>query len=385
MIGKYDAAVVGGGPAGTITAGILAEHHDVIVLEEHASSGLPMQCAGLVTQDVLDMCGVRPEILNRIRGADVLFPSGGRIEVRTKDTKALLIDRTDLDKKLAEKASNKGADIRYGMRYASHKMTEESVRITANGDELQSKLIIGADGQGSSVATSLGSNLPKEYIYGIEADVRHTSEYSDLMVLRIGSKFAPGFFSWEIPFGDMTRIGMCVDPGTGRPIEYLKKLMNELNIGTDNITSKYSGKIPLGGRPRSYGDRTLMIGDAAGQVKPVSGGGLQPICKAAPILARTAKESIAGNNTSSKFLSGYEKEWKKVLGGELSKGYKIRKIFTSLSDEEFDKVFKIIDKEDIRAILNNIDLDNPSSVARPMLRHPGVGIRLLPMMIRGLI
>jgi geranylgeranyl reductase family protein len=385
MIGKYDAAVVGGGPAGTITAGILAEDHDVVVFEEHPSSGSPMQCAGLVTQDVLDMCGVSPEILNRIKGADVVFPSGGIIEVRSTKTKALLIDRTDLDKKLAERASDKGADIRYGVRYAGHKIAEDCVRITAGGSEIASKLMVGADGQGSAVAMSLGNNLPKEYVYGIEADVRYTSEYDDIMVMRIGSEFAPGFFSWEIPFGDMMRVGLCVNPGKGSPTEYLKKLMKELNIDASNIASKYSGKIPLGGRPRSYGDRTLLIGDAAGQVKPVSGGGLQPICKAAPILGRKAAESIKEGDSSPKFLSGYEREWKKELGRELSNGYNIRKIYNSLSDKKFDKVFNIIDREDIRAILNNIDLDRPSGVARSMLKHPGVGMRLLPMIIRGLL
>ncbi|AIZ57141.1 digeranylgeranylglycerophospholipid reductase [Candidatus Methanoplasma termitum] len=385
MIGKYDAAVIGGGPAGTITAGILAEDYEVVVFEEHSSSGLPMQCAGLVTQGVLDMCEVVPEILNRIKGADVVFPGGGRIEVRSKETKALLIDRTDLDRKLADKASDKGAEIRYGTKYSAHKTTEDGVLIEADGKEIISKLIIGADGQGSAVAMSLGNNLPKEYVSGIEVDVKHTSVYDDIMVLRIGSEFAPGFFSWEIPFGDMTRIGLCVNPEKGIPIEYLKKLMKELNIGTDEITSKYAGKIPLGGRPRSFGERTLLIGDAAGQVKPVSGGGLQPICKAAPILGRIAKESIAEDRTSSEFLSGYEKEWKKELGRELSNGYRIRKIYNSLSDEKFDKVFGIIDREDIRSILNGIDLDNPSGVARPMLKHPGVGIRLLPMIMRGLL
>ena len=385
MIRTYDAAVVGGGPAGTITAGILAKDHDVVVLEEHSTSGLPMQCAGLVTRDVLDMCGAAPDILNTIRGADVIFPKGGRLEVRGEGAKALLIDRTDLDRKLAARAIDKGAEIRYGTSYTNHSISGGGVSISTDKGDLSSRLIIGADGQGSRVALTLGSNLPKEYVYGIEADVKHKPEYDDIMMLRIGSEFAPGFFSWEIPFGDMTRIGLCVNPGKGSPNEFLKKLLNSLGISAEDIVSKYSGKIPLGGRPRSYGERTLLIGDAAGQVKPVSGGGLQPICKAAPILCRTAKESLEKDNTTSKFLSRYEKNWKKEIGGELSKGYRIRKIFTSLSDEEFEKVFKTINRDDIRSILNNIDLDNPSGVALPMLKKPGVGIRLLPFILRGIL
>ena len=382
----HDAVVVGGGPAGTITAGLLAKDHDIIVIEEHASSGLPMQCAGLVTQDVIDDCGVAPDILNRISGADVVFPGGGRFEVRAAGTKALLIDRADLDRKLAENAADKGAEIRYNVKYSGCRISENGVSVLTDRGEIGSKLIIGADGHSSKVAMSLGSNLPREYVHGIEVDAKHRSEHDDIMRLRIGSEFAPGFFSWEIPFGDTVRVGLCISAGErGSPSDHLKKLLKASGIEEENVVSKYAGKIPLGGRPRSYGNRTLLIGDAAGQVKPVSGGGLYPICKTAPILEKTVRKSLREDRTTSKHLSKYEKEWKKDIGKELSRGYRVRKIFTALSDEELDKVFRIIDRDDIRSILNNIDLDDPSGVAAPMLRNPQVGIRLLPIMLRAII
>ena len=382
----HDAVVVGGGPAGTITAGLLAKDHDILVVEEHASSGLPMQCAGLVTQDVAGMCGVGLDILNRISGADVIFPSGGKFEVRAKGIKALLIDRTDLDRKLAEKAADKGAEIRYGVKYSGCSISEDGVSFSTDRGELRSKLIIGADGHSSKVAMSLGNNLPKEYIYGIEADAKHRSEHDDVMTLRIGSEFAPGFFSWEIPFGDMVRIGLCISAGNrSTPSEYLGKLLKASGIEKEKVVSKYSGKIPIGGRPKSYGDRTLLIGDAAGQVKPISGGGLYSICKAAPILDRTVREALRENRVNSKHLSEYEKGWKKEIGREFSRGYKIRKLFTNLSDKDLDKIFGIIDRDDMRSILDNIDLDNPSGVSKLMLRNPQVGMRFLPIILRAMI
>ena len=382
----YDAAVVGGGPAGTITAGLLAEDHDVVVLEEHSSSGLPMQCAGLVTQDVIDMCGVRPDILNRIRGADVVFPSGGTLELRAEGAKALLIDRSDLDRKLADKAADSGAEIRYGAKYSGHSISGDGVSVSTCAGEIRSKLIVGADGHSSKVASSLGKNAPREYVYGIGADVRLRPERDDIMILRIGSEFAPGFFSWEIPFGDMTRIGLCISPGTGgTPNDHLKKLMAASGMGRKDAAVMYAGKIPLGGRRRTYGGRTLLIGDAAGQVKPVSGGGLYPICKAAPILGRTAAEALRKDALTAKHLSGYEKGWKKEIGREMSRGYMIRKMFTGLSDKDFDKIYRIIDRDDMRSILSDIDIDNPSSVAIPMLRKPQVGIRFLPLMMRAIL
>ncbi|MDR0309520.1 MAG: NAD(P)-binding protein, partial [Candidatus Methanoplasma sp.] len=89
----HDAAIVGGGPAGTVAAGLLAKDHDVVVIEEHPVSGVPAHCAGLLTMDVIDMLEVSPDILNRISGADVIFPGGGRFEVRFGKTAAVLVDR----------------------------------------------------------------------------------------------------------------------------------------------------------------------------------------------------------------------------------------------------------------------------------------------------
>ena len=381
-----DAAVVGGGPAGTIAARLLAKDHDVVVLEEHPSSGVPLQCAGLVTQKVIDMCGVSPEILNRIRGADVIFPGGGKIEVRAKGTMALLIDRPDLDRKLAEKASDCGAEIKYGTKYRGHRISGSGTVLETGGEEITAKMIIGADGYNSTVAMSLGNNLPKEYINGIQADAAHKPEHDDIMVLRLGSEIAPGFFSWEIPFGDMTRVGLCISgDSAGTPNDHLKKLLSASGIDSGEVVSRYSGKIPLGGRPISYGDRALLIGDAAGQVKPISGGGLYPICKAAPALERTIRESIRSNDCSKKFLSRYEKRWKKELGKEMSRGYKIRKAFVGMSDTDLENIYNILDRDNMRKILNGIDLDNPSSIAFPMMRDPLTGFRLLPYILRAVV
>jgi flavin-dependent dehydrogenase len=118
----------------------------------------------------------------------------------------------------------------------------------------------------------------------------------------------------------MVRTGLCVKEGVGgTPNDHLKKLLKATGAETSDIQTKYAGKIPIGGRPRTYGERTLLIGDAAGQVKPVSGGGLQPICKAAPILAKTAEEGLRENDLSSRYLSRYEKRWKNEIGKELSR------------------------------------------------------------------
>jgi flavin-dependent dehydrogenase len=328
------------------------------------------------------MLEVSPDILNRISGADVIFPGGGRFEVRFGKTAAVLVDRPGLDRKLAEKASDLGAEMMYGTKCTGISMSPDGVSIHTGSTDIESRIVIGADGQRSSL---ISNNAPKEFVFGIGADIRHRPEHDDIMTLRIGSEFAPGFFSWEIPFGDMVRIGLCIKEGGNTPNHHLKKLRKAVGAEDKETVSRYSGKIPIGGRPRSYGERTLLIGDAAGQVKPISGGGMYPICKAAPILAETVKSSLEAGDTSSRYLSRYEKGWKKEMGKEMSRGYRIRKMYTALSDKDLDKVFRIINRDDMRSILSSIDIDDPSGVAAAMLRNPQVCIRFLPFMLRGMI
>ncbi len=382
----HDAVVVGAGPAGTVTASLLAKDHEVLVLEEHESSGRPQQCAGLVTKDVIDRSGVSPDVLSEINGANVHFPNGGVFEVRSKRTIAYLIDREDLDVKLAQKAMDAGADIRYSTSYKGHEVNGHSVKVRTSSENVEAKAIIGADGHTSLVSNSLGNNGPKEYIYGIQVDVRSRYEHEGIMDLRLGSEYAPGFFSWEIPFDDSIRIGLCIKGNTGTtPNDHLKKLLKMKGIDDDRITAKYSGKIPLGGRPRSFGDRTLLIGDSAGQVKPISGGGLYPILRSASVLNDVLCDAISKDDLSPSSLSRYEKGWKDEIGKELSKGYRIRKMFLKLEDKDLDRVHEIINGEDARKILDDIDLDHPSSVAWPMLRNPRIGIRFLPILMKAIL
>jgi len=380
----HDVVVIGGGPAGTISAGLLAKDHDVIVIENHEVSGTPTQCAGLITQDVADMSGVAPDVLNKIYGANVFFPNGKSIEVRSKNVKAVLIDREDLDRKLAEKAIDSGAEIFYGKTYEGHNVLRNGISAKVDGKEIVAEIMVGADGQGSRTALSLPKNGPKEYVYGIQADIRCRKEESDIMDLRIGSEFAPGFFSWEIPFGDFIRVGLCVSQA-GSPNDHLKRLLNKNGLQNSEVIRKYSGKIPLGGRKRTFGDRLLLIGDAAGQVKPISGGGLYPIMKAAPHLKDTVSNALSSGNMSAKGLSSYEKAWKREIGKELSRGYKIRKMYTNLNDKDYNKVHGILEREDMKKILNDISIDEPSGVAPFILRNPQAAASFLPLIIRALL
>lgn len=375
--------VIGGGPAGSKAAELLAKDRDVLVFEEHAESGTPMGCAGLVTDKVLEMSGVRPDILNKLYGANVFFPDGRKVSVRSKWPKANVIDRADLDRKMAEKANDAGAEYRFNEKYRSHTITDR-VTIDSTNGTTECSLLIGADGHSSRVAKTLGiDNSPREYVRGFQMDLRKKYDEEDMINIRLGSKVAPGFFSWELPFGDFVRVGMCTSWSAGPPVNYMQPLLKAAGLESASVIKKYSGKIPLGGRPRSYGERLMLIGDAAGQVKPISGGGLYPAFRSAEALKNIANIVFETNDFSAKNMSQYEEEWKTDLGKEMKNGYRLRRAYVKFTDDDLDRAGKVASRESVRSVLDEIDLDSPSSVVSQVGK--GDIMRLIPVLLRALL
>jgi len=377
-----DILIAGAGPAGTITARKLASDFSVTVLEDHPVSGRPVQCTGLVSDDVLEMSGVNLDVLNSLYGANIHFPGGGVLSARSEKRKAIIIDRSELDSKMATAAIDAGAEIRYGTKYVSHNVND-GVSIETSSGFVTSEMIIGADGHSSRVAASLGKNDPMEYVRGLQLDLSHTLDDQEILDLYIGSQYAPGFFAWVIPFGDITRVGLCSTFNDLPPAEYLPNLLRKVGLQDKRVLEKHSGKIPLGGRRRTYGDNLLLIGDAACQVKPISGGGLQPIFRAVDPLCETVREAFSEDNMTASFLKVYEKRWKNEIGKELKNGYRLRKTYVKMRDDEFDRIFDLMNKDDTISKFDEIDIDNPSSVVRPILKkNPALASGLMSIGIK---
>lgn len=381
----YDIAVVGGGPAGTKTAALLAKDHDVVILEEHPSCGSPAQCTGLITEDVVRSSGVKPDILNRLTGSRFHFPDGRIMEVRTGSVKAVLVDRTDLDTKMADRAVDAGAELICSARYDSHVVKDGTVRISSSAGGFESKVIVGADGHSSKVAMSLGNNGPKEYVRGIQYDIRKTSDTMDIIDIYVGNDVAPGFFAWAIPFDDRIRVGLCTSWEYGPPLQYLRSLLKMTGLDGCEILRTYSGKIPLGGRRKTYSDNTILVGDAAGLVKPISGGGLYPGLIAAEHAASTIHDALALGDLSSKIMRRYEKAWEGSIGKGLRAGYRLRRIYTGVSDRDFNRMCTIGSDPTFTDILKDVDVDNPYIAVKRIMMHPKAFFRAIPIAVRSIL
>ncbi len=384
--GKYDAVVIGGGPAGLTFAAETAGKMSVLLLEENFEVGKPVQCSGLVSPRVIEMSGL-DRWHNVIGSVDFISPNGGRLSLRGSEPKGYVIDRSGLDVHLAERAARNGVETLMGATFTDAQRVPDGVRISfRQGGEtrfVETGLVVGADGVSSAVGRRFGLTRFREMVSCIQTDaVAAGLDEGDAVSLFFGSEVAPGFFAWSIPAGGFARIGLGISAGANTADHYFKKLLERLGVRrTLNITA---GPIPIGNRGRMVDDNVLIVGDAAGQVKPISGGGIFTGMAAARLAAGVAISAHERGGMTRKSLSLYESGWRKGVGRELERAALVRRIFLQMNDSKLDLLFRILDESSLKEVLSTGDIDFPTELSPLLLsREPSLW-RFSPQLIRAL-
>jgi geranylgeranyl reductase family protein len=376
-----DVLVVGGGPTGCFAAANMANELDVKVFEEHPRIGEPVQCAGLVTPRVVEMASASDTVLNTIDGAYIHFPGGRVIELQGNEVKAVVVDRGEFDRRCALLAKKAGAEVLTGVKIGAVERTGDKLRArTAEGD-LDCGAVLAADGYRSGVARSLGLGPARELVRGLEVDLRMRAEDQRKVRVFMGNGIAPGFFAWAIPCGGLTRVGLCVSRERGTPQDHLTRLLEAQGWSGAERVRTYSGAIPLGHIPRTFADRLLVAGDAAGMAKPISGGGLYTGMTAGKLAAETFLEAFRSGDLSERGLSIYENRWKAVYGRELRSSYRVRKVFVRMCDRDLDKAGARLDDEKAKAVLATGDIDFPTALAPGLLKACPSLLTIAPLLI----
>jgi len=357
-----DVVVIGGGPAGSRVACRLAEMgHEVVVLEKQTQPGEQVCCTGLISQNCITDFSIEEKvILKRANSARLFSPSGMLIRLWREKTQACIIDRAAFDKAMAKKAQENGAKYLTATLVKKLEVGEDRVRIEAvrQGERLnlEARAAVIANGFGSKLAEKLGLGRVGDFVVGVQAEVE--TKGMEEAEAYFGQKIAPGFFAWLVPTSSQrARLGLL---SRRRPEFYLERLMSSLEaqgkIAGDKV-KPCQGGIPLKPLARTYGQRLLVVGDAAGQVKPISGGGIYYGLLCADIAADTLHQALKGDNLSSRALAGYQRRWRKKLGPELEIGYYARKLYERLSDKQVDQMFSLIKSQGIeQALLQAEDL-----------------------------
>ena len=388
---SVDVLVVGAGPAGSTAAFRLAEQgHRVLVVEEHPKIGEPVQCAGLVSRRVLDLAGSESFVLAPVRGASVFGPSGGSVSFKAEAPRAYVIDRRRLDVHLADRAARAGAVYRTRTRFDGRldgTRERAEVRLVEDGGrsyDVSARVVIGADGVSSAVARAFRLRRPVEILPAFEAEFPESPGDPDTVEVYLGRTIAPGLFGWWIPNGSGgARIGVASDAdGTPARTYYqhlLRYLQRRFGTALGSPTGYVVSGIPIGTLPKTHAAHLLLVGDAAAQVKPLSGGGIFTGMRCAEIAAHVAHAALARDDLSESALAEYDRAWRAELGEELRRALHLRRIFTRLSDADLDAVLTALKGIRSRATIVAFgDIDFPTHVVRELLARSPSLVRLLP-------
>lgn len=392
-----DVLIVGAGPAGSIAAERLARlGHSVRVIEEHPRVGYPVQCAGLVSQRVLDLARTPQVVRRAVHGAAVFGPNLTSITFRAPEPRAFVIDRAGLDVALAERASSAGALIETETRFDGVLGTPNGTvramvtrRGTVSG-EIEARLVIGADGVASAVARAFRLRRPVEFLPAFEAEFPESPGDPDLVEVYLGNKISPGLFGWWIPDGaGGARVGVAANADGTPARAYYERLLDQLALRFDrplrNATSYLVSGIPIGQVPRISGPRVVLVGDAAAQAKPLSGGGIFTGMRAAELAVGVVHGALTEGDLSAARLSQYDAAWLAEFGDEFEKAQYLRRLFLKLTDPELNAIVEALKEAGTtETIVAFGDIDFPTHVARRLLRQSPSLLRLLPKAVGAL-
>jgi len=392
---EYDVAIVGGGPIGGYVAGEIArKKFKVAIFEKHKQIGTPINCAGLVTPRVFDFLDISKNVViqNKIKGAHIHSPSGNILTIGGDKVHALVIDRSKFDRKIIKKSEEKGAEVFLESNVLSAQKIGNHIELmTSQRQDIKCKLLVGADGPHSKIRDRFAFPEPAEFLRGIGAEVTSINLNPNFVEIFVGRNIAPGFFAWMIPTdknGTNARIGLCINQASSySPKHYfsnfLKNKHSSSYLKNIKITKYMGGIVPLGALKKTYASNVLIVGDAAAQVKPTSGGGIFTGLLCASHCSTIAVDALQKNDYTSQFLKKYHKLWSADIGRELYLGMRFRKIYKNLTDKQIDKYIEKFQNPKITEIISKYgDIDFPSKLVKPLLKKIPSLLKLLPSVIK---
>ena len=315
----HDVVVVGAGPAGSRYARRAAERGLDVVVFEQGEVGDPLACSGHVSTDLWAYTeGAREKLFqNEISGARSHTGGPGSADHPFYKDEVIsnVIDRVGLDRHLADLAREAGADVREGHNVVGVTESADGVTVEVRGDDgvetHRARLVAGCDGPKSRVRQELDLPEPGELLHGV-LGFDDTADHQDFVDVHLT---VPKFFAWRIPRGEAgVEYGLAVPPG-----DDARERFETFCAGYDaDVTRRCSGLIPIGPPDRVTGERSFLVGDAAAQTKPFTGGGILYGMTAADHAAR----EIDPDDPST--VDDYERAWREDLRSEIRLGHAVR-------------------------------------------------------------
>jgi len=359
----YDVAVVGAGPAGSMAAkNAAAGGAKVVMLEKRAEIGVPIRCGeGLDKRSVVKI-GLTPNkkwIAHEVKGARIFAPDGSHLELTEEmagNEVGYIIKRDIFDKELAKDAIRAGTNIMIKTSAIDVIKKDGYIKgIKARHFnkvfDINAKIVIGADGFESQVGRWAGIDTkvkPKDVYSCLQYDMIGIDVSPDFSEFHLGT-CAPGGYAWVFPKGEHRAnvgLGLAVNKikEKGDPKRYLDRFVENhdyLKKGTPiaHIAGAVSVCAPI---EKTVDNGIMLVGDAARQIDPMTGGGITNGCVAGQMAGEVAAEAVKAKNYSAEFLSRYEKAWRADFEDKSYMNWMAKEKLTQLTDDTLNKLIHAI-------------------------------------------
>ena len=369
----FDVIIAGGSVAGLLSAREISSNgFSVLVIEEDYEIGTPEHCGGLVSIAGLEELGVIPfkkTFDHMIESAQISAPDGSCFDINSKKQKVIEISRRELDKQIAFQAQKNGAVIK--VKTSFQEITDTGIR--TNEGKIDCKIFVDARGVSSLIHKDRTGILSSAQ-YEIYADWIHKGH---VKVMFDQEKY-PGFFAWIIPSNEgKGKVGVA-----GRGINVAEAL-DEILEGKENysIIRKIFAPIWIKGPIENFVEgKTIIVGDAAGQAKPTTAGGIFTSGMGGVYAGQAISKFLKTNNRSE--LLEYQKKWIDRFGKEFEKQIFARKMLERIDNQTINKLFKSITPEITKDISEKDDFDFHTSSIIKLLGMKG-SIKTVQTLIGG--
>ncbi len=363
MKDRYDVIVVGAGPGGSIAAKTCAEGGlDVLMIEKRQEIGDPVRCAEGVGTDALKK-HIAPDkrwIAAEVKGSRIIAPDGTQIlmssDAAMKDV-GYTLERKVFDRVLAQNAAMAGAEVRVktratGLLKNNGKISGIKAMYMGETKDIKADIVIGADGVESKVGRWAGIDTSLKP-HDIETCAQFLisnidpGEYSEFY---IGEKYSAGGYVWIFPKGGYTaNVGIGILGSKSGKIRALSLLQDfvETHLPEGKIVELVVGGVPVSGPiEKTIADGLILVGDAARQSDPLTGGGITNAMDAGMIAGEVCIKAKKKGDYSVKTLKEYEDRWRATIGKEISRSLQVKNLLIKLTDEQFNQLAHSLDGVD---------------------------------------